>query len=105
MNLTDAVVGDVFRIYITPDNDISSTPTRRTMLATVIATSKSSTEVLLGWKEDHPTSARSRNGVPNPDLRYLSNQEDYKYGKLVMNYIMVASKVVNGLDGMFCKRC
>jgi formylmethanofuran dehydrogenase subunit E len=109
MNLSNAKLGDQFRIFLDESGNISLLPNMNTMLATIIAVKKAtagSTDVLLGWKknEPHPQSAQDR-GNTSPDNDYLTNQSEYRYGKTVKRTLPVAVQIFNGLDGFPCKKC
>jgi formylmethanofuran dehydrogenase subunit E len=108
MNLSQAKLGDQFRIFIDTGGNISSYPSMITMLATVIATKKPSlgTGLILGWKsnESHPADVTTR-GNTSSENDYITNQSEYKYGKSVKRDLPVAVQIFNGLDGFPCKKC
>lgn len=108
MDLRDAKLGDVYRIFTSEDKTLADYPTLFTMLATVIATKKPGLGkgFILGWKKDqeHPEGSASRSSTSSEN-EYVPNQADYVYGVAVVSTLLAATKVVNGLDGMFCRRC
>lgn len=109
MDLSEAKLGDQYRIFIDEyTGNILPSPSMHTMVATVIATKKPGygTDVLLGWptKESSPCNARDR-GQVSAENDYVPNQAMYKRGITVKRSLMVAIKIVNGLDGFPCKKC
>jgi formylmethanofuran dehydrogenase subunit E len=108
MDLTQAKLGDQFRIFVDAGGNISSYPQMTTILATVIATKRVQygTNVMLGWKanEPHPPEATARANT-SEENNYLPNQSEYKFGKTVKRDLPVAVQIFNGLDGFPCKKC
>ena len=109
MDLSDAKLGDQFRIFLDESGNISLSPNMNTLLATVIAVKKPSTglkDVLLGWKKQdpRPKNAMERTNTSS-DNDYLPNQSEYRYGKTVNRTLPVAVQIFNGLDGFPCKKC
>ena len=108
MNLSQAKLGDQFRIFLDAGGNISTSPSMSTLLATVIAVKKSQFGggYILGWKkhEPHPTSSTTR-GNTSAENDYVPNQAEYVYGKAVTKDLLVAIQIFNGLDGFPCKTC
>lgn len=108
MDLSQAQLGDQFRIFIDTGGNISSFPSMNTMMATVIATKKApyGTSLILGWKknESHPAEATARSNT-STENNYVPNQAEYVYGKSVKRDLLVAIQIFNGVDGFPCKRC
>ena len=110
MDLTKAKLGEQYRIFVDSAGNILATPSRHTLLATVIATKKQGistlSEVILGWlsSQDHPKDAKTRSQTSS-DNDYVPNQALYTYGKAVRRTLPVAIQIMNGLDGFPCKRC
>ena len=105
MNLTQAKLNDVYRLWISKDGNITSSPSRFTVLGTVIG--KREGEILFGWKENQvwPSSAKTRSGDPSPTITYVTNQREYKYSKLVPTNTIVMLKIGDEPDGLPCKKC
>jgi len=108
MDLSKASLGDQYRIFVDSAGNMLSSPSRHTLVATVIATKKPGygTDVILGWmaNQTHPKDARSRSQT-SLENNYVPNQALYTYGKSVKRTLPVAIRIVNGLDGFPCRRC
>lgn len=108
MNLSQAKLGDQFRVFVDTIGNISTLPSMNTLLATVIAVKKSQfgSGLILGWKknEPHPTECNTRGSI-SLENDYVPNQTEYAYGKTVKRDLPVAIQIYNGLDGFPCKRC
>ena len=108
MDLSQAKLGDQYRIYIDVSGNLSNTPSMGTLLATVIAVKKPpyGNDIILGWQaeDDHPIDVRQRSS-PSTENEYIPNQAWFIYGKSVKRSLTVAVKIVNGLDGFSCKKC
>jgi hypothetical protein len=108
MDLSQAKLGDQYRIFVDSSGNILPSPSMNTLVATVIATKKPGygTDIILGWmtKEESPSNARDRN-QPSLENDYVPNQALYKRGITVKRIMQVAIKIINGLDGFPCKRC
>lgn len=108
MNLSQANLGDQFRIFVDSGGNISTLPSMNTLLATVIAIKKSQygSGLILGWKkhEAHPPECTTR-GNTSIENDYVPNQAEYVYGKAVKRDLPVAVQIFNGLDGFPCKKC
>jgi len=108
MDLSQARLGDQFRIFIDTGGNISPFPHMTTMMATVIATKKPGTGsgLILGWKsnEPHPAEASARGNTASEN-DYVPNQAEYNYGKTVKRDLLVAVQIFNGIDGFPCKKC
>ena len=108
MDLSQAKLGEQYRIFVDDGGNILPSPSMRTMVATVIATKKPGygTDLLLGWltKDSSPSNARDRSQT-SIENDYVPNQGMYKRGITVKRSLMVAIKIVNGLDGFPCKKC
>jgi len=108
MDLSEAKLGDQYRIFIDNAGNILSSPSMHTLIATVIATKKPGhgTDVLLGWRatDKFPANARER-AQTSADNDYVPNQALYKRGLTVKRIMPVASKIINGVDGFPCKKC
>lgn len=109
MNLSNAQLGDVFRVFVDGEGNITSSPGMKTMLATVISTKKPKygSEVILGWKsgEPHPVGCYDRGGTGSIENDYIPNHHEYRWGKKVTRLLPVAVQIFNGLDGFPCKKC
>lgn len=109
MNLSEAELGDQYRIFVDKDGNMLDSPSMYTLLATVIGVNKPETKsgnLILGWLqgEAYPRDASAR-GKPSPENNYVPNQASYVYGKGVKRTLNVAIQIVNGLDGFPCKKC
>lgn len=108
MDLSKAKLGEEYRIFVDGGGNISGVPSMDTLIATVIAVKKPGygSDLILGWKKDqkHATDARSRS-TPSTENDYVPNQTSYDYGKSVKRTLLVATQILNGLDGFPCKRC
>lgn len=107
MDLRDANLGDRYRIFVNSQKEISATASKYTMLATVIAVKREAGKgLILAWKkgEEHPVSASPRSNVSSTN-DYVPDQNLYTYGKSFPRDHLVASKIVDGVDGFPCKRC
>jgi hypothetical protein len=108
MDLKDAKLGDQYRIFVNSSHELIDKPSRYTMLATVIATKKPSlgNGIILAWKknEERPDNVSPRS-TPSTENDYVLNQNLYTHGKSVKRDLLVASKIINGMDGFPCKRC
>lgn len=108
MDLSQAKLGDQYRIFLDEGGNILPSPSMRTLVATVIGTKKPGygTDILLGWltKESAPSNSRDRSQT-SLENDYVPNQASYKRGITVKRSLPVAIKIINGLDGFPCKRC
>lgn len=109
MDLSRAELGEQYRIFVDEAGNISPSPNRNTMVATVIAVRRPgqlSTDVVLGWMAEQPRPkdaiGRKQTSLENV---YVPNQSMYVYGKTVKRSLPVAIQIVNGLDGFPCKKC
>ncbi len=109
MDLSQAQLGEQYRIFVDEAGNMLSSPSRHTLVATVIATKKPgmvSTDLILGWmaNEPRPNDARDRSQT-SLENNYVPNQRQYVYGKTVKRTLPVAIRIVNGLDGFPCRKC
>lgn len=108
MDLKNAQLGDQYRVFINADNELTDSPHKRTMLATVIAISKPQygESLILGWKrdEERPANVSSRANTSSEN-NYVPNQALFTYGKSVKRTLQVAIQIHKGLDGFPCKKC
>ena len=109
MDLLDAKLDDMYRIFVDSENYIFTRPTMNTMLATVIAIKKpeyNSKMLILGWKPNQPrppnAALRSSTSIEN---NYSANEKLYTYGLSVAMATTVAIKILNGVDGFPCRKC
>jgi len=109
MNLANVKLGDVYRIFVDGEGNITPSPGMKTMLATVVGMSKPSCggSIILGWKsgEPHPVGCYERTGAGSFENDYIPNHEEYRWGKKVTKALTVAVQIFNGLDGFPCKKC
>lgn len=109
MDLSKAQLGDQFRIFVDDKGDILSSPSMKTVLATVIAIGKPryTSQIILGWKPDdtRPTKCYDRAGNGSHEFDYLPSQKEYRFGYKVAKSLPVAIQIFNGLDGFPCKKC
>ncbi len=108
MDLSNAQLGEQYRVFVDESGNILSSPSMHTMVATVIATKKPGygTDIILGWKngEPHPYDARPRSST-SLENNYVPNQGLYSHGKTVKRSLPVAIQIINGLDGFPCRKC
>lgn len=108
MDLKDANLGDKYRVYLNDLGEVVDRPTKRTIVATIIAKKKPDypAGVILGWKENepYPTSASARKTTA-PENDYVPDQALYRLGQSAKLSLTVAVKLVGGIDGMPCRRC
>lgn len=109
MNLSNVKLGDVYRVFVDGENNITSSPGMKTMLATVIGINKPKygSNIILGWKTNgpHPAGCYERSGAPSSENEYIPDHQEYKWGKKVTRLLPVAVQIFNGLDGFPCKKC
>lgn len=107
-NLTCAKLGEQYKVFIDSRNEFIPTPTKETLIATIIAIKKPTYPAgfLLGWKknETRPANAVKRFRV-SAENEYLSNQNEYEYGIAVGPETFVLSKISPYLDGISCRKC
>lgn len=108
MNLHGAELGDQYRIFVNQAKELVDYPTMWTMVATVIARKVPNygPGFILGWKADteHPVGCSNRSSTSMENV-YVTNQLQYKFGMSVKPSLPVAVKLVNGIDGMPCRKC
>lgn len=108
MDLSQAKLGEVYRVFVDAGGNLSGVPSADTLIATVIATKKIGlgNGLILGWRNDqkHPTDVTERKS-PSLENDYLPNQASFNYGKAVKRNLLVAIQIINGLDGFPCKKC
>lgn len=107
MDLRDAKLGDRYRIFVNSQKEISDKASKYTVLTTVIAIKRETgTGLILGWKkgEDRPMNVSPRANTSSSN-DYVPDQSLYSYGKSFPRDHIVASKIVDGVDGFPCKRC
>lgn len=109
MNLANVKLGDVYRVFVDDEGNLTSYPGMKTMLATVIGINKPryGSNIILGWKAGtpHPVGCYERLGSPSIENDYIPNQHEYSWGKKVTKSLQVAVQIFNGLDGFPCKKC
>lgn len=114
MDLSNAILGEQYYIYIDKDNKISSVKTYVVLCSTVIGIKSCS--ILLGWKaiEHRPADANLRTGTPGTHWSYVSNQSEYiayavVSSKLIVDYKATESKIKSVVasvsSGCTCKLC
>lgn len=108
MDLSQAKLGDQFRIFVDAGGNILTSPSMDTLVATVIAIKRDQFGggLILGWKtnEPHPVGCNHRGNI-SLENDYVPNQKEYVFGKTVRRSLPVAIQIYNGLDGFPCKRC
>src|SRR5271166_2302336 len=108
MDLKGAKLGDVYKVFINDSRELADEPTMKTMTGTIIAKKKptAGSGFIFGWRknQERPSNAFSRSNT-SLEHDYVADQATYVFGKSVTANWAVASKVLNGIDGMACQRC
>ena len=109
MDLKNAKLGEKYYIFVDAGLNMSATPTKYVIPATIIATKKPEygiADIILGWlpHQKHPTNVTNR-GSPSVENNYIPTQGQYTFGKSVKRTLVVANQIDGDMDGFPCKVC
>ena len=109
MDLKDAKIGDVYKVFINSINEMVEKTSTKTVSGTIIATKKKGhgSGFIIGWRKDQARPLNSYvRGNTSAENDYIPDQVQYVYGKTVPSSWLVASKVSGESGGgMPCRGC